>query len=231
MGNRSTSHIAGLLAALAMQTGYTAIVGDASGTGPSPAVAEQVDGLPTHTIYHPQKLPDAPLPLFVWGNGACRDNGLAYGAFLRQVASHGYFIVSVGRPREERPFRRQRRRAGNAPAAMPPQRPHHATRRAIRRMKRRATQLLEAIDWATRENARADGPFKGRIDLTRIAVGGHSCGGLQALAVSDDPRIDTTLVLNSGIYVQTHRWPQRRRHRQVETGNTAWADAVPHRWS
>jgi hypothetical protein len=53
-----------------------------------------------------------------------------------------------------------------------------------------------------RENARADGEFRNRIDLTRVAVGGHSCGGLQALAVSHDPRIDTTLVLNSGIYIR-----------------------------
>jgi hypothetical protein len=42
------------------------------------------------------------------------------------------------------------------------------------------TQTFEAIDWATRENARADGPLRGRIDLTRIAVGGRSCGGAWA---------------------------------------------------
>ena len=62
--------------------------------------------------------------------------------------------------------------------------------------------MIEAIDWATRENARADGEFRNRIDLSRIAVGGHSCGGLQAIAVSHDPRIDTTLVLNSGVYIR-----------------------------
>src|SRR5690606_23734705 len=59
----------------------------------------------------------------------------------------------------------------------------------------------EAIDWAERETAREGGDFERRIDVSRIAVGGHSCGGLQALAVSDDPRVDTTLVLNSGIYI------------------------------
>jgi hypothetical protein len=60
--------------------------------------------------------------------------------------------------------------------------------------------MIEAIEWAERETARDGGAFYRRIDVTRIAVGGHSCGGLQALAVSNDPRIDTTLVLNSGIY-------------------------------
>ena len=57
-----------------------------------------------------------------------------------------------------------------------------------------------AIEWAERETARDGGAFHRRIDVTRIAVGGHSCGGLQALSVSHDQRIDTTLVLNSGIY-------------------------------
>ena len=60
--------------------------------------------------------------------------------------------------------------------------------------------MIEAIDWATQQTDLDGGDFYGHIDVTRIAVGGHSCGGLQALAVSDDPRIDTTLVLNSGIY-------------------------------
>ena len=65
-----------------------------------------------------------------------------------------------------------------------------------------ASQMIEAIEWAERETARDGSPFYRRIDVTKIAVGGHSCGGLQALSVSHDPRIDTTLVLDSGIYNQ-----------------------------
>ena len=45
--------------------------------------------------------------------------------------------------------------------------------------------MLEAIDWATRENARVGSAFPGHIDVSHIAVGGHSCGGLQALSVSE----------------------------------------------
>ena len=67
------------------------------------------------------------------------------------------------------------------------------------RQSTQASQLIEAIEWAERETARDGGAFHRRIDVTGIAVGGHSCGGLQALSVSDDHRIDTTLVLNSGI--------------------------------
>jgi uncharacterized protein len=176
------------------------ILGAPSGTGPWPAVAELRDDLPTHTIYHPEKLPKAALPLFVWGNGACRDNGLAYGAFLRQIASQGYFVVSVGRPREERPFTPDPPQSIAVPAAPPAAAPDQPAARNTPD-ETQAAQLLEAIDWATRENARAGSPFQGHIDLTHIGVGGHSCGGLQALAVSHDPRIGTTLVLNSGIYI------------------------------
>jgi hypothetical protein len=134
--------------------------------------------------------------VFVWGNGACRDNGLAHGAFLRQIASEGYFVVSVGKPGQERTF------DPNPPAAAAVAQPPALPAPPSTPDETQPEQLLEAIDWATRENARAGGEFQGRIDLTRIAVGGHSCGGLQALAVSDDPRIDTTLVLNSGVYIR-----------------------------
>ncbi len=178
--------------ALAAQPG---VLGSASGAGPWPAVAELRADLPMHTIYRPQALPKLPLPVLLWGNGACRDNGLAYGAFLRQIASHGYFVVSVGRPREERPFNPNPapEPAAVAPGQPPPRNTPDETQ---------AAQLLEGLDWATRENLREASPFKGLIDVSRVAVGGHSCGGLQALAISHDPRIDTTLVLASGIYVR-----------------------------
>jgi len=174
-----------------------ALLGEPSGTGPVPATAESLAELPGHTVYRPVRWPNAPLPLFVWGNGACRDNGLAHAAFLRQIASHGYVVVSVGRPRAERGTEANAGAprpaivsAPRAPAAVP--NPPDETQ---------PEQLLDAIDWATRENARPGGEFQAHIDVTRIGVGGHSCGGLQALAVSHDPRIDTTLVIASGIYV------------------------------
>ncbi|MEO8307383.1 MAG: CocE/NonD family hydrolase [Pseudomonadota bacterium] len=176
-----------------------AVVGIASGTGPWPAIAESFESLPAHTVFHPVRAAPGALPLFVWGNGACRDNGLQHGAFLRQIASQGYIVIALGHPREERPFD-PAPQGQPVPAAQVPA-PAQAAQRDTPDETQPA-QILEAIDWATRENARAGSLFQGRIDVTRIAVGGHSCGGLQALAVSDDPRIDTTLVLDSGIYVQ-----------------------------
>jgi predicted acyl esterase len=178
------------------------VLGAASGTGPWPAVAEQRADLPTHTIYHPLQMPQQALPLFVWGNGGCRDNGLAHAAFLRQIASYGYFVIAVGHPRQELPLR-------PPPAAAPASPPTAAPGVADAALggprtpdETQVAQLTEAIDWATRENARADSPFRGRIDLEHVAVGGHSCGGLQALAVSGDPRVGTSLIFDSGIYVR-----------------------------
>jgi hypothetical protein len=152
-------------------------VGAPSGTGPYPAAAESRAELPRHTVYRPVEWPRESLPLYVWGNGGCSANGLAHAAYLRQIASHGYVIVALGTP------------GGTASA------PADSTTDATQ-----ASQMIEAIAWAERETAREGGPFYRRIDVSRIAVGGHSCGGLQALAVSNDPRIDTTLVLDSGIY-------------------------------
>ena len=171
------------------------IFGAAAGTGPMPAVAEQLASLPRHTLYRPQQLPKSPLPIFLWGNGACRDNGLAHGAFLRQIASQGYLVIALGVPREERPF--DPNPAPPPPAVAPGQpEPRNVPDET------QAAQLLEALDWATRENSRAGSPLQGHLDVAKVAVGGHSCGGLQAISVSDDPRIRTTLVLNSGVYVR-----------------------------
>ncbi len=171
------------------------IFGAAAGTGPMPAVAEQLASLPRHTLYRPQQLPKSPLPIFLWGNGACRDNGLSHGAFLRQIASQGYVVIALGVPREERPF--DPNPAPPTPAVAPGQpEPRNVPDET------QAAQLLEALDWATRENSRAGSPLQGHLDVSKVAVGGHSCGGLQAISVSDDPRIRTTLVLNSGVYVR-----------------------------
>ncbi|MFB4266168.1 alpha/beta hydrolase [Nonomuraea sp. GTA35] len=62
-----------------------------------------------------------------------------------------------------------------------------------------ADMLIDAIDWAIAENGRLASRFRGRIDTTKIAVMGQSCGGLEAYEVSDDPRVTTTGIWNSGI--------------------------------
>jgi len=143
--------------------------------GPYAVTIESPPTLATHTAYFPTNLaafgPANRLPIVSWGNGACARNGTAFASFLSQIASHGYLAVAVG-PK-------------NPPAAEPPPTIDDHL-------------LIDAIDWAIKQNADASSPFHDRLDTTKIAVMGQSCGGLQALAVSGDPRITTTVVWNSG---------------------------------
>ncbi len=169
-------------------------IGSAAGTGRWPAIAEARADAPGYTIYRPRGLPAEALPLVLWGNGGCRDNGLSASHFLREVASHGYVVIANGSPRRESPADQPASPtpspADRTPAAPPPAGPDETT----------VAQLLGAIDWARAANARRGDALHRRVDLQRIAVMGHSCGGLQALAAGADSRIDTVMALASGVY-------------------------------
>jgi hypothetical protein len=69
------------------------------------------------------------------------------------------------------------------------------------------TVLTEAVDWAIKENARSGSPYFGKLDTKKIAYMGQSCGGMQALSASTDPRTTTTVVLNSGRFTGETRPP------------------------
>jgi dienelactone hydrolase len=60
--------------------------------------------------------------------------------------------------------------------------------------------LTDAVDWAIARNADASSAYYRRVRADRIAYMGHSCGGMQALTASADPRTTTAVVLNSGYY-------------------------------
>jgi dienelactone hydrolase len=161
------------------------LIARGNGTGAWPVVvAEAVADLRTHTIYHPETMSNRALPLVIWGNGGCADNGLAYAVFLGEIASHGYFVVALGFPRAP---------ASSAAANAPP--PANERRNDPTQTK----QMIEAIDWATRHTADPDSPYYGHIDVEHIGVFGHSCGGLQAIQAAADPRVTTGLFMNSGI--------------------------------
>jgi len=158
-----------------------------SGTGPYPAIMEQANGLPTHTLYRPGNLAGLngqKLPIVAWGNGACVNIGNRFRYFLTEIASNGFLAIAIGPPGppelESTPQMPPR-----PPAASP------ATK---------SSQLIDAIDWAIAENARPQSPYYGRLDTSRIAVMGQSCGGVQALAVSSDPRVALTGIWNSGLF-------------------------------
>jgi hypothetical protein len=180
----------------------------ASGTGAFPAIAESLAGMRENTLYHPAQWPRRALPLVLWAEGGCADNGLMYATFLREIASHGYVIVAAGVPRGERLIESAAPAGAAATpaigavpsAAAPAARPAPAA--ALEADATSSAQLLQAIDWLRARNADHDSPLHGRVDLGRIAVMGHSCGGLQAIRIAADPRIRTAVVFNSGLLVQ-----------------------------
>jgi hypothetical protein len=167
--------------------------------GPYAVTIEANPRLMTHTVYRPSDLTPftgaGRLPIIAWGNGACSNAGLLFATFLTQIASHGFFIVASGPlseplPSFARPSAPRPPPAAGAPGAMAGP-PPAMTKDA---------DMETAIDWAIKENSRAGGPYFHRLDPTKIAVMGQSCGGLQATANAGDPRVKTVIIWNSGTF-------------------------------
>jgi len=163
------------------------------GTGPYKAIAVSNSSIATHTIYRPKDLSAfgdrEKLPILAWGNGGCANSNATHQNYLSEIASHGYLIVAIG-PNQAGGGRGGPGAGGpgaGAPAAGPPV-PSGGT-------------LLEAINWATAQNANPQSPYYRKIDTSKVAVFGHSCGGLQALEIAPDPRVKTVLVVDSGILI------------------------------
>ncbi len=157
------------------------IVIEEGGTGPYKAFALGEDTLAEFTIYRPQNLdnfgPEQKLPILLWGNGGCADSSAMHKLYLNEIASHGFIVFAIG------PFE-----SLNKPPQMGPM-----------GGERKKISLLEALDWAVAENSRKSSIYYGKLDTDKVAAMGMSCGGLQALEVSPDPRIDTSVICNSGI--------------------------------
>jgi hypothetical protein len=164
---------------------------DTPGSGPFPATMEVDPAMPNYVVYRPADLSRvAPekLGVFVWGNGACADDGASARLHLSEIASHGYLVIAPG----------QWRNGPNAKAPpAPPRAP--AADGTFPPAPTSAADLQRALDWALAENARAGSPYVGLIDPDAVAIGGFSCGGVQALELAGDPRIRTLVVQNSGI--------------------------------
>ena len=174
-----------------------------AGSGPHKAVMTSMASLPAHVVYHPAALASAgKLPVIAWGNGACINAGNRFRYFLTEIASHGYLVLANGvmanpalevGPQENPAVRLP----GSPPPPPPPPRDPNAPQRAPGTTT--PEQLIESIDWAIAENARPGSPLFGRIDTSKIAVMGQSCGGVQTFKVAGDPRITTLMIWNSGV--------------------------------
>ncbi len=156
------------------------------GSGPNRVVRLIEPGFTEHTIYRPADLRrSGKLPIVAFANGACRNTSTEYAAFLSELASHGYLVIAVGR--DDQPM---------GPAAA-----GETTSPDGRLLQVIDEKVLnQAVDWAIARNVDASSPYHGRLRTDRIAYMGHSCGGMQALTASADPRATTAVVLNSGYY-------------------------------
>ncbi|WP_161889500.1 poly(ethylene terephthalate) hydrolase family protein [Pontibacter russatus] len=147
------------------------------GTGPYSTIMLTESTLPTHTVFRPKDLSafskKNKLPIIAWGNGACANSPWEHVNFLSEVSSYGFLVVAIG------PM---------------PQEGEKGTGKSS------SSQLLDAIDWAVAQNNDKKSPYYNKIDVTKVAVSGMSCGGLQTLEVASDPRVSTVVVCNSGIF-------------------------------
>lgn len=159
------------------ETVQSKIVED-GGTGPYKALMFEAPDFEAHTVFAPQDLSAFGkknlLPVLVWGNGACSNSPWEHYKFLNEIASHGFLVIATGHiPMEEVPY--------NGPRST-------------------SEQQLQSVDWAIAQNADKESPFYGRIDVNAIAAAGMSCGGLQTLDNSADPRFKTLMIMNSGLF-------------------------------
>ena len=166
-------------------------IADTAGTGPFAPLKEVDPRLPDQVVYRPADLSalgDIKLGVYVFGNGGCSNDGASARLHLLNVASHGYLAIAPGGIHN-----------GPGKTEAPP-RPTDASIENY--APTRPAQLRAAIDWALAENERQGSGFFGRIDAEAIAVSGFSCGGVQALSISADPRVATVVVMNSGLFIE-----------------------------
>lgn len=171
---------------------------DTPGTGRHPALKEVVPSLPDHVVYRPadlDKLGARRLGIYVFGNGACSNDGASARLHLLEIASHGYLAIAPGQIRNGPG-------AVTATAAPTARRPDEDPGK-LPTPPTTSADLLAALDWAIAQNADAKSPLHGKIDTQAVAISGFSCGGLQALQIAADPRVKTLIVMNSGIFRDT----------------------------
>jgi len=173
-------------------------------SGPHPIVIEHDQRLATHTIYRPATLGPSKHPVLVWGNGACVKNGLSFPEYLSEIASYGFVVVADGPPVPPAP-RGGGAQAGAAGPAAPPRgaQPGAAAPGgrggAPASINADGTPLTAAIDWLQRESTDSTSRFYQKVETSRVAAMGMSCGGQMAYNVSADPRVATVGIWNSGL--------------------------------
>jgi hypothetical protein len=194
----------------------------AAPTGPNQVVIEHDQSLTTHTIYRPANLASK-APMLVWGEGGCAKNGLTFPEYLSEIASYGFVVVADGPPVQNAggPGGAKggakggpggpdgaKGAPGGAPGAA--KGPAGAPGTAAAKGKGGApggganmldgTALVAGINWMEKETKDSKSRFYQKVDTTRVAAMGMSCGGLMSYGASGDPRIATVGIWNSGMF-------------------------------
>ncbi|WP_179954750.1 LPXTG cell wall anchor domain-containing protein [Georgenia wutianyii] len=138
-----------------------------------PVAREAAAGLPDRTVYRPTDLaPGEPVPVLIWGNGGCRPANPFFMSSLMLIAARGFVVVADGAP--EAP--------SNTLTGMP-----------------QPDRMIEIIDWLE-TSPQAHEQLGSAIADSPVAVSGSSCGGIEALVAGADPRVDTVISANSGLF-------------------------------
>lgn len=137
--------------------------------------------LPGYSIFYPANLQEmvakhGQLPVYIHGNGACSHKWGHYQPLFAELIRNGYIVIAVGTI-DGKPA------MGSVDYSTIDKKDN----------------LLDAVDYICKQASSPGSEFYQMVDRFRIAVGGHSCGGAQAIAASFDPRITTTVVLNAGM--------------------------------
>lgn len=154
---------------------------DGGGTGAYPAVVCRETQVPDFTLYRPEDMRRAieiegrPLPVILFANGGCSYTSKGFKRYLTEIASHGYVVAAVGQY-EEIPDSIEWKMGMTD-----------------------SEYQLHALDVLQRLNADPNSSYFQMLDMGKVAAVGQACGGGQALTISLDPRITTTIALNSGI--------------------------------
>lgn len=151
---------------------------DQGGSGPYKAEAREEKSFKDAVVYKPVDMKSAcsqsgRLPVLVWANGGCNDTSLPHERMLNEVASHGYVVIALGSMQD---------RIDDRPLKKSPN-----------------EQMIQAMDWITAQAASKRSDYYQVVDPEKIGVAGQSCGGAQALVASSDPRVRTTVMVNSGM--------------------------------
>jgi hypothetical protein len=132
--------------------------------------------------------------VLVWGEGACAKNGLLFPEYLSEIASHGFVVIADGPP-----IARPAGPPGAGPGGPPPGGGGGGPP-ADRFTMVNGTALVAAMDWLEAQSKSRNSRFYGKVNVERIAAMGMSCGGLMSYGASNDPRVATVGIWNSGLF-------------------------------